>query len=223
MSTHRPAHARLFYRDEYVYEALEEGLRHTFDVERPRRVRDALVAAGLAAPSDFIAAPALSDAQLALVHTPGYIAAIKDPGTLARYLLLDPARSWDQRLLQSLLFASGGTVAAARMALAERTIAVNFGGGFHHAQADKAEGFCAIADVAIALRQLRSDELAQPVRRERKRRSDGLAQPARRERKRRGDGLAQPARRERKRRGDGLAQPAQLSWSAAAGRRRRRG
>jgi acetoin utilization deacetylase AcuC-like enzyme len=148
---------RLFYRDEYVYDVLESGMRHTFDVLRPRRVRDALVADGLATADDFLAAPPVSDAQLALVHTPGYIAAIKDPATLAGFLLLDPAHPWDDRLLEPFLYASGGTVAAARMALAEGGIAVNFGGGFHHAQADKAEGFCAIADVAIAIRQLEGD------------------------------------------------------------------
>ena len=147
----------LFYRDEYVYDVLEAGLRHTFDVLRSRRVRDALVSAGLATAADFHPAPPLSDAQLALVHTPDYIAAIKDPATLASYLLLDPLHPWDDRLLQPFLYASGGTVAAARVALAEGGIAVNLGGGFHHAQADKAEGFCAIADVAIAIRQLRGD------------------------------------------------------------------
>jgi len=147
----------LLYRDEYVYDVLEAGLRHTFDVLRSRRVRDALVSAGLATAADFHEAPPLSDAQLALVHTRDYIAAIKDPATLARFLLLDPAHPWDDRLLQPFLFASGGTVAAGRLALADGGIAVNLGGGFHHAQADKAEGFCAIADVAIAVRQLRGD------------------------------------------------------------------
>lgn len=150
---------RLFYRDEYVYDALEAGLRHTHDILRSRRVRDALVSAGLATARDFHAAPPLSDAQLALVHTPGYLAAIRDPATLARFLLLDPMHPWDDRLLQPFLFASGGTVAAARSALADGGVAVNLGGGFHHAQADKAEGFCAIADVAIAIRQLRGDGL----------------------------------------------------------------
>jgi acetoin utilization deacetylase AcuC-like enzyme len=157
MATHAMPRAHLFYRPEYVYDALEAGMRHTFDVLRALRVRDAIVDAGLAAAEDFHAAPPLSDAQLGLVHTPGYIAAIKDPETLARYLLLDPAHPWDERLLEPFLYASGGTVAAGRMALQRRAIAVNFGGGFHHAQADKAEGFCAIADVAIAIRQLRGD------------------------------------------------------------------
>jgi acetoin utilization deacetylase AcuC-like enzyme len=146
---------QFFYRDEYVYDVVESGMRHTHDVLRSRRVRDALVAEGLASPSDFLAAPPLSDAQLALVHTPEYIAAIRNPEILAGYLLLDPSRPWDERLLEPFLHASGGTVAAARMARAGGGIAVNLGGGFHHAQADKAEGFCPIADVAIAIRQLR--------------------------------------------------------------------
>lgn len=149
----------LFYRDEYVYDVLEAGLRHTFDVLRARRVRDALVSAGAAGEDDFRAADALTPGQLALVHTPEYIAAIQDPATLARYLLLDPLHPWDDRLLQPFLFASGGTLAAARAAIEGRGIAVNFGGGFHHAQPDKAEGFCAIADVAIAIRTLKQEGL----------------------------------------------------------------
>jgi acetoin utilization deacetylase AcuC-like enzyme len=40
------------------------------------------------------------------------------------------------------------------MAVADRVEAVNLGGGFHHAQADRADGFCALADVAIAIRAL---------------------------------------------------------------------
>lgn len=152
-----PAKVRFFYRDEYVYDALEAGARHTFDILRARRVRDALVAAGAIGADEFVAAPPLSRAQLALVHTPDYIEAIHDPEILARYLLLDPSHPWDDRLLQPFLHASGGTVAAARMAATEGAVAVNFGGGFHHAQADKAEGFCAIADVAIAIRQLQGE------------------------------------------------------------------
>lgn len=155
--------ARLFYREEYVYAVLEAGVRHTFDVQKPRRVRDALIAAGVAAADDFIAAPPVSQAQLQLVHTPEYLAEIGRPETLARLLFLDPAFPWDERLLEPFLFAAGGTVAAARVAATERVIGVNLGGGFHHAQADKAEGFCAIADVAIAIRALQRSGRAERV------------------------------------------------------------
>ena len=154
---------RLFYHDAYVYDVLEAGRRHTFDIERPRRIRDALIGTGLVGPSDFIAAPPVSDAELLLVHTPEYLAQIRGPETLAKLLLLDPAHPWGDRLLEPFLFATGGTIAAARAATTERTIAINLGGGFHHAQADKAEGFCAVADVAIAIRVLRQRDLAARV------------------------------------------------------------
>jgi len=157
------AHTRLFYRDEYVYDVREAGARHTFDVQRPRRIRDALVAAGVATVDNFIAPPALSGDELLLVHTPQYLEEIRRPETLARLLLLDPEHPWGARLLDPFLFAAGGTVAAARLAVAERAIGVNLGGGFHHAQADKAEGFCAIADVAIAVRLLQREGRARRV------------------------------------------------------------
>lgn len=163
MANGTKSRARLFYREEYVYAVLEAGVRHTFDVQKPRRVRDALIAAGVAAADDFIAAPPVSQAQLQLVHTPEYLAEIGRPETLARLLFLDPAFPWDERLLEPFLFAAGGTVAAARVAATERVIGVNLGGGFHHAQADKAEGFCAIADVAIAIRALQRSGRAERV------------------------------------------------------------
>ena len=151
---------RLFFRDEYVYDAVEEGFRHTFDIERPRRIRDALISSGTVPPQDFEAPAAVSDEELLLVHTPQYLDQIRDPATLARFLLLDPKRRWDQGLLDQFRYASGGTLAAARAAAFEGAWGVNLGGGFHHAQADKAEGFCAIADVAVAIRCLRREGFA---------------------------------------------------------------
>lgn len=147
----RPA---LFYRDEYVYNILEAGIRHTFDVQKPRRIHDALIATQAATAADFISPPAVSEEELLLVHTPGYLAEIRRPDTLARLLFLDPAHPWDERLIEPFLFATGGTIGAARLAVSQCGLAGNLGGGFHHAQADRADGFCAIADVAIAIRGL---------------------------------------------------------------------
>lgn len=152
----RDRSVRCFYRPEYVYDVVEAGARHTFDVLKPRRIYDALLDTGLVGPSDFIAAPGLSREQLLLVHTADYLDDIHRPEVLAKLLLLDPEHPWDERLIQPFLYAAGGTVAAARLASAQRLIGVNLGGGFHHAQADKAEGFCAIADIAIAIRTLQA-------------------------------------------------------------------
>ena len=46
-------------------------------------------------------------------------------------------------------------MAAARAALAHRA-AVHVGGGFHHASAERAEGFCYLNDVAVAIRALQN-------------------------------------------------------------------
>jgi len=154
---------RFYYRDEYVYDVLERGVRHTFDVCRPRKIRDALVRCGALSGRDVHAAAPIGDDDLALVHTPAYVAAIKNPETLARYLLLDPAHPWDAGLLAPFLYAAGGTLAAARSAMRSGGVAVNLAGGYHHAQPDKAEGFCAIADVAIAIRRLRKEGVADRV------------------------------------------------------------
>jgi len=154
---------RLYFREEYVVDVLEMGMRHTHDVERSRRIRDGLVRCGAARADEFVAPAALADADLLLVHTPEYLERIRQPATLARLLFLDPDHPWDEGLLMPFLYASGGTLAAALAAAADGGIGLNLGGGFHHAQADKAEGFCAIADVAIAIRRLRRETLAERV------------------------------------------------------------
>ncbi len=51
---------------------------------------------------------------------------------------------------------AGGTILAARNALRDR-IGFNIGGGFHHAFRSHGEGFCAIHDVAIAIRALQQE------------------------------------------------------------------
>jgi acetoin utilization deacetylase AcuC-like enzyme len=149
--------AKVFYRDEYVSRVAEAGFRHVFDSEKPRRIHDALIQAGLLRPRDFLSAPPLGESELLLVHTAAYLDEIRQPERLARLLMLDPDHPWNERLLEPFLYAAGGTLAAARLAAGERAIVVNLGGGYHHAQADKAEGFCAIADIAIAIRALQRE------------------------------------------------------------------
>jgi len=156
-------HVRLLFRPEYVYDVLEAGARHTFDTEKPRRIHRALLDDALARPDDFLAPDRVSRDELLLVHTADYLDQIARPETLARLLFLDPEHPWDARLADPFLFAAGGTVRGAHMAVAQRGIAVNLGGGYHHAQVDKAEGFCAIADVAIAIRALQRAGLVQRV------------------------------------------------------------
>lgn len=51
---------------------------------------------------------------------------------------------------------AGGSITAADLLLNGTEIAINWCGGWHHAQRDEAEGFCYINDIAVAIQRLRS-------------------------------------------------------------------
>jgi acetoin utilization deacetylase AcuC-like enzyme len=57
----------------------------------------------------------------------------------------------------------GGTIQATRLALQGRSVAINLGGGFHHAERDRGLGFCIFNDVAVAIARLRAKGFREPV------------------------------------------------------------
>jgi acetoin utilization deacetylase AcuC-like enzyme len=67
---------------------------------------------------------------------------------------------WSETLVERGRRSVGGTLAAARRALAAG-IGMNLGGGTHHAGRDFARGYCLFNDVAVCLAQLRAEGLVQ--------------------------------------------------------------
>ena len=63
---------------------------------------------------------------------------------------------YSPELAEAVWLAAGGTILAAQSALRDG-FGSNLSGGFHHAYANHGEGFCAIHDVAVAVRRLQSD------------------------------------------------------------------
>ena len=101
--------------------------------------------------------------DLCRVHTPRWLEALGQPEALAQVFGL-PA--WDinvDSLFGAVRAACGGTLAAARAALAGQQPALNLAGGFHHARPDGGGGFCAVNDIAVALAVLRSSGFAGTV------------------------------------------------------------
>jgi acetoin utilization deacetylase AcuC-like enzyme len=119
-------------------------------------VRERLVAEGVVQECEFVEPDPASPEELLLVHTAEYLADLDDlrwtPRTMASELPLQ------EDIVRAYKLAAGGTVRAAHEALGRGT-AVNLGGGFHHAFADRAEGFCYINDLAVAVRVLQRDGL----------------------------------------------------------------
>ena len=90
--------------------------------------------------------------DLALVHTPEYVAKLRD-NTLTPDDIVTLELPWVPALADGFRLMVGGTMAAAAAAL-EDGIAAHVGGGLHHAFANHGEGFCPVNDVAIAVRRV---------------------------------------------------------------------
>ena len=149
----------IVYHPSYNITAFGLEKRHPFDGRKYRRIHDALVARDLRRPGDFARPRPASRADLLRVHSAGYLRSLKSPETLARILELPivrrlPGPFVDWRILRPMRFAAGGTALACRLAL-DRGLAINLGGGFHHASADRGGGFCVYADAAMAAEILR--------------------------------------------------------------------
>jgi acetoin utilization deacetylase AcuC-like enzyme len=67
-----------------------------------------------------------------------------------------------KQIVDAYCLMAGGTCLAATLAI-EHGCAMNLGGGFHHAFADRAEGFCYINDVAVAVREVQARGKAERV------------------------------------------------------------
>jgi acetoin utilization deacetylase AcuC-like enzyme len=128
---------------------------HVFPSQKYRLVQEALLAEGIAEASDFIAPAEALDADILRVHDADYIQRLRENtlGFLERAWLEIPFSPETRR---AFWLAAGGSILAGQLAMRDGW-AVNIGGGFHHAFPDHGEGFCAIHDVAIALRRLQHD------------------------------------------------------------------
>src|SRR5947209_5368629 len=143
----------LVYSPAYNVTACGLERLHPFDGVKYRRIHDWLIAQGLRRMTDFTAPTPPTDADLAAVHSPDYLASLRRRMVLARILEVPlvaalPAAFTRWRVLRPMRLATGGTLLACRLAL-ERGVAINLGGGFHHASGQRGGGFCVYADVPL--------------------------------------------------------------------------
>jgi acetoin utilization deacetylase AcuC-like enzyme len=142
---------KLVYSDDYY---LPIGA-HVFPAEKYRRVRDRLLELRVAGTEDFVAPSLASDQDVLLVHTPQYVHKLKT-GTLSPREEMELEIPFSPELVRAFWLAAGGSILAAEHALKDG-VAINIGGGFHHAFPDHGEGFCMIHDVAVAIRRMQRD------------------------------------------------------------------
>jgi acetoin utilization deacetylase AcuC-like enzyme len=118
-------------------------------------MHDRLVRTKFATLASFVEPEPASDEDLLLAHEAQWVDKLRN-GTLTYQDILTLEIPYSQEMAAAFWLAAGGTLMAARQALAGG-VGFNVGGGFHHAFAGHGEGFCAINDMAVAVRRLQKD------------------------------------------------------------------
>lgn len=140
-----------FYSDQFVL-PLPPG--HRFPMEKYARLRTRVERE---LPEVTLIVPdAATDGQLALAHTPAYIADIRQ-GTASSAQLREIGFPWSEAMVERSLRSVGATIGACRRALAGEGVAMNLAGGTHHAYRAKGSGFCVFNDAAVAARLMQAE------------------------------------------------------------------
>jgi acetoin utilization deacetylase AcuC-like enzyme len=129
---------------------------HPFPMSKYPLLKALLLTEGIIAPEDLVQPEPLGMPALERVHTREYLERLTS-STLSAAEIRRLGLPWSDLLWQRSIVAAGGTMLAARMALADG-LAANLAGGTHHAFPDHGEGFCVLNDVAIAIEQLRAED-----------------------------------------------------------------
>ncbi len=105
-------------------------------------------------------APAATDGELALVHTPAYIAAISNgtlPAAAQREIGFPGARAWPNARAARPAPPSRRRAWPWVRRAGQEGVAANLAGGTHHSYAHKGGGFCVFNDAAVAARLMQAE------------------------------------------------------------------
>ncbi len=156
----------LIYNENYKIVG-PEGFSSTLDLNKGKKIRDQLIQDGLALESSFIDPGMIGLEELTEVHSKGFIQYLNSDLSLYFSLsglefLISPSveellKYFDPRpYFYSII---NGTRVAALVAWEKKAVAINLGGGFHHAGIIRGRniygGYCILADIPVAVHHLR--------------------------------------------------------------------
>ena len=134
-----------------------------YDPRRPFRILSFLETRSMLRRGTLLRPRPATIKQLQLVHDPEYLRSLELEGALKPVLGFPVDLQTQDKFLCFQRMMTGGTIRAARLAMERNDIAVNLGGGFHHASANHGSGFCVFNDVAIAVATLRQEGIECPI------------------------------------------------------------
>src|SRR6476619_6403492 len=147
---------RVFYTPRY-YADIGQG--HIFPIRKFELVRDKLLAEGTLHPEEIVEPDPAPLEDVLLVHSEDYVSRLCS-GDLTPKEIRRLGLPWSESLVRRSFYAVGGTLAATAASL-NVGYSSNLAGGTHHAYPDRGEGFCVLNDVAVAIRALKRDKLAE--------------------------------------------------------------
>ncbi|XP_007437025.2 histone deacetylase 11 [Python bivittatus] len=148
----------IVYSPDYNITFLGLEKLHPFDAGKWGKVINFLKEAKLITDDLIVQAREATEEDLLVVHTRHYLNRLKWSFVVATITEIPPVLFMpnflvQRKVLRPLRTQTGGTIMAGKLAI-ERGWAVNVGGGFHHCSGDKGGGFCAYADISLAIKFL---------------------------------------------------------------------
>jgi acetoin utilization deacetylase AcuC-like enzyme len=128
---------------------------HVFPVIKYREVAKLLKSRYGWRPESFYEPSPATQEQLLRVHSERYLEDLRECRWNERTAFSE--LPINKPIIDMFVLACGGTIRAGELALAHGC-AVHIGGGFHHAFAEKAEGFCYLNDLAVAGRAMQAEK-----------------------------------------------------------------
>jgi len=133
------------------------------DPMRGEKILGFLKAEGLLRRSLLLEARQGSLQEILRIHSPDYLRDLESTEALTRIFGAPVSPGEVEPTLELQRLMTGGTLRACRTALRTGGVAVNLGGGFHHALADEGMAFCTFNDIAVAVADLRARGYSRPI------------------------------------------------------------
>ena len=146
---------KIFYTDTYPLPLPEN---HSFPKDKYYQLRRRILDRQVSQPADLKIPRAATYEEIMRAHDQVYIHRLQN-GELSAKEIRRVGLPWSPEIVRRAKYSAGATIAACRVAL-EEGIAVNLGGGTHHAFSDHGQGYCWLNDSVIAARAIQAEGLA---------------------------------------------------------------
>jgi acetoin utilization deacetylase AcuC-like enzyme len=149
---------KIFYTDTFPIPLPE---KHSFPKNKYFLLRKRILEELGDQPVDLRIPEPASDEDIIRAHDPAYLKRLQK-GELTAKEIRRVGLPWSPQIVRRARYSAGATIAACRAALSEG-IAVNLGGGTHHAFSDHGQGYCWLNDSVIASRAMQTEGRARKI------------------------------------------------------------